>query len=241
MRYLTGFALVLALGMVPARGQQGAPAPKPSVEIELLEIEQDVDKALFREALMLEGRQGLQPLMPWGGMAEEIQRRLPEEIQRRLPEEMKRRMEEGSLRLRDFIGSKRAAIVERAARLKKLRQEESLTEVDKAPSPVATPAPPQEHPDAIRELENARVEVQLLQAQISLYQGSLDEALTALAEAEVAASRDESLRPQAEEARKKFEETKAKYLDFRERFQAEQNKVNELQSMPGMGSPGGFR
>ncbi|SIO56779.1 hypothetical protein SAMN05444166_5293 [Singulisphaera sp. GP187] len=60
MKSLAAFALVLLLLCAPALAQQASRQPQsPGIEFELIEIAQDVDKTILREALMVQGRQGL--------------------------------------------------------------------------------------------------------------------------------------------------------------------------------------
>ena len=66
MKSMATFALI-ALLCVPARAQfggmggGGTATQARSIELELLEMEQEADKAALKEAFLLQARQGMQP------------------------------------------------------------------------------------------------------------------------------------------------------------------------------------
>src|SRR4051812_17282954 len=102
MKSLTAFAL-LVLACVPARAQfggmggMGGRAAAQNIEAEILEMEQEADKILLKEALLLQGRQGLKPI--------------------RGTEPEKRQSAEDAAAVRDFIAKKKEAITVRAAEI----------------------------------------------------------------------------------------------------------------------------
>src|SRR4051812_31182358 len=106
MKSMATFALI-ALLCVPAKAQfggmggGGTATQARSIELELLEMEQEADKAALKEAFLFQARQGLQP------------------IQGTDPE--KRQLAEDAAALRDFIAKKKEAIIERAAEVRKAR------------------------------------------------------------------------------------------------------------------------
>ena len=108
MKSMATFALI-ALLCVPAKaqfggmgGMGGGPATQAkSIELELLEMEQEADKAALKEAFLLQARQGMKPI--------------------RGADPEKRQSAEDAAALRDFIAKKKEAIIERAAEVKKAR------------------------------------------------------------------------------------------------------------------------
>src|SRR4051794_6112202 len=101
MKCLSSFASVI-LFCIPAAAQQPpaqgqTPTQRQSIEVELLELEQDVDKSILREALLLLGRQGMMP-SPQPGV---------------------NRADEEVAALRDFVARKKQAIIARAAEMEK--------------------------------------------------------------------------------------------------------------------------
>lgn len=215
MKRLTAFALV-AFFCVPATAQQPT-SPGQSIEHELLEMEQDVDKTILREALMLQGRRSMKTT--------------PDA----LPE--KKLFDEETAALRGFIASKKDAIIARAAELTKSRAASrrvtTATTVSSANQPANL-----DRQAAYEKYADAEVEVQLLQAQLNLLQPSLDQAVQTLATAELTASNDDTQRGKAEAARKEYERVKAKYVEHNKRLHVEQQKVQSMQVF-GMGGMGG--
>src|SRR3954451_4311578 len=106
MRTRFVFAAVLALGIVTAKAQQQANEPETPVsqdgEIELLQLEQEVDKTLLREGMLRLGRAGMRP-----GKIEED----------RGPEA------EAVAALKKYIEEKKHAFTQRSEELKKRRVE----------------------------------------------------------------------------------------------------------------------
>jgi hypothetical protein len=214
--------VVVVLACVPAMGQLGgAPgppqqAPGQSIDLELLELEQDADKALLREALLLQGRQGMKPITQ-GADGE------------------KRQFSEEAAALRDFIDRKKHALTARAAELAEKR-----TVARRVPAGTRASQPPDgDRQTVIEKYEQARVEAQLLEAQIALLQTPMEKAIQALAKAELDASNDEARRPVAEAARREYDKIKAKVVEHNKRLQLEQQAMQPMQ-MRGMGG-GGFR
>src|SRR4051812_44358676 len=63
MKTWPAFSVLLVLCVGTSRAQEKpAPILDDKVELELAELEQDVDKTLLREAMLLLGRKGLVPL-----------------------------------------------------------------------------------------------------------------------------------------------------------------------------------
>jgi hypothetical protein len=225
MKNLALFALAV-LPCVPATAQQ-APAqrqptsPRQSIEREILEMEQEVDKAALKEALMLRARQGMNPA--------------PDDQ----PE--KTRAAEKAAALREFIDSKKDAIIARSDELMKSR-------LAGMPAPLAARGAPSDRQGevdrraAYERGADAQVEVQLLQVQINLLQAPLDQAIQALATAEIASGNDESQREKAEAARKEYEKIKARYAELSKRLQMARQEAQSMQQIGGMGGfGGGFR
>lgn len=95
MKSLAAFALVV-LSCAPAIAQRAQPQTQsPGIESELLEMAQDVDKTILREALMLQARQGMKP-------------------EANLPKK-------DADALREFIAKKKGDIIARAADVRKSR------------------------------------------------------------------------------------------------------------------------
>jgi hypothetical protein len=220
MRILATLVLLLAFG-VPARAQQQSPPQAEKVQSELLELEQEVDRTLLREAMLLLGRKGLRP-----------------SSERPTSDEARKREAEDAVVLEEYIQRKKRDIVERANSLREMRSE--AIRVSRAPT--ARPRPQGAVADAqglIERVESAQVEVQLLQTQVQMSQQPLNEAINALAAAELAAGSDETQRAKADTARKEYEKAKSKFVEFSKRFQVEQGKLNEMQQVAGMGGMGG--
>jgi hypothetical protein len=227
MTRLIAFALVV-LSCIPAAAQP-PPPQRQSAQLELLELEQDADKAILREALLLQGRMEMKP-------APDTERE-------------KQRFAEESVTLRDFIARKRASI---KARVDELARADELANKRTAPrrgpqrpiGALADPAAKADREAALEKYEKANIEVQLLQAQVDLLQQPLGEAVQALAKAEVDASNDESLRPKADEARKAYEKLKARVVEHSKRLRLEQQEMLPMQQMlggmRGMGYAGGM-
>jgi hypothetical protein len=191
------------------------------VQSELLELEQDVDKTLLREAMLLLGRKGLRP-----------------SSERPTSGEARDREAEDAEVVEAYIKQKKKAIVERASLLRDMRSEASRV----SRAPTTRPRPRGVNPDAqglIEKVESAQVEVQLLRTQVQMFQQPLNEAINALAAAELAAGSDEAQRAKADAARKEFEKVKSRFVEVSKRFQVEQGKLSEMQQGIGMGGMGG--
>lgn len=214
MRSLATFALVV-LSCVPARaqfgGMGGGPAAQPkSVEVELLEMEQEADKTALKEAFLLQARQDMRLL---AGPEQEVSAK------------------EAQI-LAKFIEKKTRTISDRDAELRKMRNPKAAT----AATAVGKPAQ-FDWKAAIETSENARIESQLHQAQVSLLEPELATAIQELADAEYAASKDEKLRAKADEARKTYEKIKAQYLEHSKQLRVEQQQAGGMGG--GMGGMGG--
>src|SRR4051794_16819595 len=104
MKSLTAFALAI-LFCVPARAQFGGmggtggrpAAPAPSIEVEILEMEQEADKAALKEALLLQAREGIKT--------------------NQADERENRRAADAAAALRHFIAGKKEVITARAAEI----------------------------------------------------------------------------------------------------------------------------
>ncbi|OJW13713.1 MAG: hypothetical protein BGO49_29760 [Planctomycetales bacterium 71-10] len=225
MKYFAAFALAF-LACVPARAQLGGmggrPATQPqNIEAEILEMEQEADKAALKEALLLQAREGMK-----GTQGTDVE---------------KKQEAEDSAALRDFIARKKGAITARAAKLV-----ENRTAGRQAPAARAV-RPPQgaDDQDLIEGYEKAKVEIQLLQAQANLLQPDLAKAVDDLASADLAAGTDQTHREKAEAARKEYDRLKTKVVDINKRLYQERRIMAPMQmqmqamGMGGMG--GGFR
>ena len=103
MKYVATFALVVLL-CGPAKAQYGgmggmggrAAAQAQTIELELLEMEQEADKAALKEAFLAQARHGMKPA---AGLRQEEKQALDEEI----------------TALHAFIAGKKEAITARAA------------------------------------------------------------------------------------------------------------------------------
>ena len=219
-------ALLLILCGVPARAEaeDEDKATTLSAEIDLLKLENDADKELFREALIMAGRRdGMRRAAP----------------NRPNTEEARKRFEQESVELQEFLAKKKDAIVRRSVELKKKTAEMSAaTRQASRPRQPAKPVEDQDRPGLIRKMEEAKVEVELLQSQSQLYQQSLNEAVNALAAAEFVADKDETQRDTADAARKQFDKAREKHLDFRTRLQLAEEKAGTLQQRLGIGFGG---
>lgn len=222
MKSTATFALVV-LVCIPAKAQFGgmggmaARAQAQSIEIELLEMEQEADKTALKEALLLQARQGMQPI--------------------RGTEPEKKQFAEDAAVLRDFIARKKEAITERASQLTKTRVASRRVPATPAVPPADQKASRQE---LVEKIERAQIDIQLLEAEALLLRTPLDEAVQALAKAEVAASRDEAERPKAEAARKEYEKIRANVVEQSKRLQLERLELQSMNQMLGMGGMGGM-
>lgn len=208
----TVFALVV-LFSVSATAQQPA-SPRQAIEQELLELEQDVDKTVLREALLLQARNDLKGA-PGG-------------------EQNKKQWVQDAVALRDFIDSKKHAIIARAAELSDKRVA-SRRVPTMALGPGVDPSARADRQAIIERVENAQVEAQLLQAQRDLLRSPLEKAVQNLAAAELEASHDETQHAKADAARKEYEKIKSRYVEYSKRLRLEQQG---MQQMGGMGSFG---
>jgi hypothetical protein len=227
MRILAAAALLLLLGAQANAQTSAQPAPprKPSIRFELLELEQEVDKSVLREAMLQLGRKAMKP----APAAEAEKADQAAEV----------------AALRGCIDEKKRAIIERSDELKAMQAESNRVRAT-----TSAPANPNTLTQAdrqalIEKVETAQIELQLLQKQVQLFGQPLNEAVDTLANAEVAASNDESQRGKAEAARKQYEKAKAKYVEVSKKFQEEQDRMNGMQlklnmgGMAGMGGMGG--
>jgi hypothetical protein len=194
----------------------GRPQQAQSIELELMELEQDVDKTLLREALLLQGRTDMKAAPDTAPEDKEFERH--------------------AKALRDFIDKKKGAIIERATRLTKTRGASRRAQA----SPAASPAEQKGNREELAErIQKSQIDIQLLEAQVILLREPLNEAIRALAKAEVAASKDEAERPKAEAARKEFEKIKARVVEQNKRLQLEQQELQSMNQVMQMGGYGG--
>jgi hypothetical protein len=233
MKSMATFALVLLL-CVPARAQLGGMGgvggvplmQAKSIEVELLEIEQEADKAALKEALLLQAKQGMKPM--------------------RGTDPEKRQFAEETAALRDFIAEKKTVITRRADELNKFRV--------MGPSAAASVNRGEKRGNGEQQVKvdqqasyekyaEAQVNAQLLETQVNLLQEPLNSAIQALANAEIAASNDGSKAATVEAARKEFEKIKAKYVGYQKQLQEERLGMRLMGGMGGMGGGmgGGFR
>jgi hypothetical protein len=221
MKSVATIAVVVLL-CVPAKAQFGGGQGRPqqpqaqNIELELLELEQDVDKTLLREALLLQGRTDMKAAPDTAPDNKEFER--------------------NAKALHEFIGKKKDAIVARTAEVRKTRAQ--------GMRPIARDVRGDQQAKVDRQTSyekfaEAQIDVQLLEAQLALLQEPLNAAVQALATAELAASNDGSQRAKAEAARKEFEKIKAKYVGYNKRLQAEQQGLQSMGMMSGMGGMGG--
>jgi hypothetical protein len=238
--------LFLVLGGVPVKAQfggapgAGGPQQQPAtrreenVQIKLLEIAQDVDETLLREAMLKLGRLAMTPKSDQPDVESARERKEAEAEKDALTR---------------FIEQKRRDITERAAELRKTRAESI---VPMRPNARVGRPDAQEKPGRIEEIEKAKADVQLLQTQVEYSQQSLLQAINELAQAELMAGVDESQREKVEAARKKFEKIKLVHIDYTKRLRDESAKLDaldpqsEFRGMGGMrggmgGRGGGFR
>jgi hypothetical protein len=221
MKILAAFTLLLGLGLAPARAQQPAPPPDDKAQLELLELEQEVDKTLLREAMLLLGRKGLKPAS-----------------ERPTTDEARQRDDRDSHTLEVYIQERKQKMAERSAASKVIRAEANRVRTAVVPRPPAEA----DRQGFIEKFANAQVEVQLLQAQVEMSQPLLSEAIHALAAAEFAASSDPTQQAKADSARKVYEKAKAKQVELSKRLRIEQGTMGSMQQMMGMnGMGGGFR
>jgi hypothetical protein len=224
MKTLTAFTVVLTLGIVSALADEPDKANALRGEIEVLQIQQDVDKTLLNEALLLVDRARLK-LMAETARTEAAVKNTALEV---------------------FIKEKSEAVAKRAAELKGKAFELAALERGTATQKVSRPKPIDDgdRQRQIEELEGAQLEVQLLQMQVQLHQQPLTEALQNVAQADFAAESNPDMREKAETERKRYEKAKAKFIEFSKRFRLEQEKMRRLQESlggAGMGFGGGFR
>jgi len=230
MKTWTVLAMMIVLGGVRVGAQEPAAASDDRVLLELLELEQDVDKTLLREAMLLVGRSGI--------------KRSPDK-----EDFPGARM--GALQVEDlkaYIADKKSSIIARSAELKKRMLAVQQGNARPKPAPLNQATPSIDAPERQRLIEKreaARVEIQLLQVENQLYQGPMNAALQALAAADFAASNDASMRAKAETARQEFDKAKAKYVECTKKLWLEEAKVSEFDQrlnsggMSGMGGMGG--
>jgi len=240
MKTCTAFALLLVLGVIPAKAQEQDKKPEEnqasvSSRIELLELEQDVDKTLLHDAMLQLGRSSLRKMPDRPG----FENRFMEAQQANVAA------------LKELIEDKKHAYTRRSDELKKLRAElkkQQITPAIPTHNPVGqvrNPVDEKERQGLVEKLVESQVESQLLQSQEQSYQQRLNESIQALTQAEFAADNDPTQKEKADAARKRFDKAKTKYVDITKRLQAEQGKIGELQSrtgyfgMGGMGGMGG--
>lgn len=178
MKTLAAFAVLLVLAVVPSRADDKITTLRDEIEhlqihrgdedkgsalqgeIELLQIQQDVDKTLLREAMMVAGRA-----------------RFVRMADRPDTDEAKKRAAVEAEVVEVFIREKQEAVLRRTAELKKKANELSAARM-KANPPVKPDD--KDRPELIEKLEEARVEVQLLLMQSQMFQKKLNEALNPL-------------------------------------------------------------
>lgn len=231
MKYFAAFALVV-LFCIPAKAQMGGmgggggmgerPAALPrNIETEILELEQEADKAALKEALLLQAREDMKVF--------------------RGSDDQKKEIAEDAAALRDFIAKKKETLTARAAKLAESRTGGRQTPAARA----AQPPRDVDSQDAIEGYEKAKVEVQLLQAQVNLLQPELTKAIDELAAADLAASTDLTRRDIADAARKEYDKLKARVVDLNKQLYREQQVVlpmqMQMQRMGFGGMGGGFR
>jgi hypothetical protein len=217
MRTWAALAVFLTL-CVPATAQ-------PPGEVELLELEQDVDKTLLREAMLNLGRLDLK-----------------QATGRDVTDGVRKRDAADAEALKQFIAEKKHAFSRRSDVLKEKRAESAKAAAQQR---VATArraesaADEKERQGLIEKLEEAQIEVQLLQMQINLLQQPLNEAVQAAANAEFAAGNDATKKGEAEAARERLNKARERYVGVSKRLQMEQSKMSELQTRLGSGGMGG--
>jgi hypothetical protein len=206
------FALV-ALFCVPASAQQ---SPPRYVERELLAIEQEVDKALLKEALLQLGHARMKGAPEGKAEAQKYEKEARD--------------------LEEYIASKKEAIVARASEMMK-------AQTDGRPMPPVTQESlakqAAKRQDTIEKLETGKVDVQVLTAQVNKLRPQLSQAVEELAAADLAASKDETRRAKAEEARKEYEKLKARFVEISKRQQMVQEEIQSLQQSLNTGGFGG--
>jgi hypothetical protein len=221
MKTLPVVALLLVLGGPSARAQQQNPTPVVDrAQLELLELEQDVDKTLLKEAMLLLGRKELRPLS-----------------ERPSAEGAKHREEADVANLQKFIVTRKEAITERSAAMTKAREVTNRVQISQ-PSPRNGQALARDRQALIPRYSEAQVEAQLLQRKSELFQKSLNEAVEVLANAEVAASTDPSKQKDVEAASKQFDRAKSNYVEVSKKFLAVQAEFFDLQQRGGLGGMG---
>lgn len=232
MRRLAATALLLVFGGVLAHAQfggaggSGGTPPKPAtrreenVQLKLLEIAQEVDETLLREAMLTLGRLSMAPKLDQPD-AESARQRKGLDAEKEA--------------LTQFIEQRTHAITERAAELAKKRAEAM---VPPQSSPRVSRPDPDEKPGRSEDIEKARVEVQLLQTQVEYSQQALTEAIATLAQAELAAGGD-PFQGQQVNARDKFEKAKSAHVEYRKRLNDELKKLRALDPQSGYGGMGG--
>src|SRR5262245_13193070 len=142
MKSMATLALAV-LVCVPAKAQlggaRGGGPPAQNIELELLEMQQEADKAALKEALLLQAREGMKAIQ--GTEAE------------------KKRSAEDAASLSDFIAKKKEVINARAAEILDKRMPGRR-------GPAVRPnQPPDEDnmQEAVERYEKAKIEAQLLQ------------------------------------------------------------------------------
>jgi hypothetical protein len=219
MKFLTAFALLCALGVSSASAQQGQPATLSveTVQIEILEIEQDVDKTLLKEALLTLGRKDM--------MTSSVILSLKD-----------------TEALKDQAEKLKASIIKRSSEIKTLKEATIRARREQAtsqPAQRAVQPTKQDRQEQIEKMESAQAESQLLQRQVQLSQQALTEAIEILANAEFVAANGEKEKEALEVARKQFDKAKSKHVEFSRKFQVEQEKMNALLQQLGLGGMGG--
>jgi hypothetical protein len=225
MKHFAAFALMV-LSCVPAKAQMGGmggrPAQAQNIEAEILEMEQEADKAALKEALLLQAREGMK--ITRGAEAE------------------KKQIHEESAVLHDFIARKKEAVTARAAKILEQRMAGRRPPAARA----AQPSQDDDKEDAVEGFEKARIEAQLLQVEVNLQESELAKAIDALATEDLAAGNDPARLEKAKAARKEYDTIRAKLVELKKRQYREQQIVLRMQMqmqnmrMGGMGG-GGFQ
>jgi hypothetical protein len=225
-------ALLLFVGSVSQAqmggmgGGQALPAapPEDKVQLDILELEQEVDKNLLKEALTTLGKEAMIS---------------PSEINA-MPEEARKHRKADILALEEFIKAKKASLLSRSVEIaavrdkpmKAMREQMKANQVKQATKP-----------DRLAQLETmgmAQAEIQLLQKQVELYQQNLTSSIDELANAEFAAANDDRQKEAYDAAKKKYEKTKSKFVDFSKQLQAQQWTAFEMERQIGMGGMSGM-
>jgi hypothetical protein len=226
-------AVVLVLAVDPVRADEPDKLTSLRGEIEFLEIEQDVDKTLLREAMLNLGRNTM------AGLAGSPP-----------TEERKMRIEAELAGLEKFIAAKKAAVLERSAVLRARALE--VAELQKAaarPKPAPRPAQTQaaaprdeaEDRELARQVEDLQVEEQLLGAKTQYLKLTLNQTIDKLAALEVGGDGDEAQRQKkTAETRKTYDEIRRNYVEHMAKLKMGQEKLYELRRKLNQGQ-GGFQ